>query len=387
MRTIRNVFKRKLRAFLTIFGITIGVLALVVMGAMAEKLNLLVDGGVEYYQDKVIISDGTVTGGLATAPMSTDKLAEIEKVDGVVAASASIMLPLDEEPSGVNMGTMPLISGEDGRGREYEEFEIRYADGREMKVGEAGVCVVGADLVKKLDAKVGERIDIRGESFEVVGIMEKTLTAPDTAVSISLADAQRLFAQSLPEAVRANVNQRELCTAVAAYAEDGVDPDKLAEKIGREVPGLTTMGPGDFEEQIVQTMAMLNSIIFGIAIISLLVGGLSVINTMTMSVAERTREIGIRKAIGASNGAIMRQFVAESAIIGVVGGAVGLGLGWLIASALNVAGEASANALFLVTTRLAVGSVVFAVVLGVIAGLWPAWHASRLNPVQALRYE
>ncbi len=108
---------------------------------------------------------------------------------------------------------------------------------------------------------------------------------------------------------------------------------------------------------------------------------------MTMSVAERTREIGIRKAIGASDGQVMRQFILESGVIGLLGGLGGLVLGMLVAAAGNAAGAASGQALFLVTTRLMVGSVAFAVVLGVVSGLYPAWHAARLNPVEALRYE
>jgi putative ABC transport system permease protein len=114
---------------------------------------------------------------------------------------------------------------------------------------------------------------------------------------------------------------------------------------------------------------------------------MSVVNTMSMSVAERTREIGIRKAIGASHAAIMRQFLAESALIGLVGGLTGLAIGALIATGLNQAGEASGTMLFLVTSRLALGSLLFAVFLGAVAGLYPAWHAARLSPVRALRFE
>jgi len=106
-----------------------------------------------------------------------------------------------------------------------------------------------------------------------------------------------------------------------------------------------------------------------------------------MSVAERTREIGVRKAIGASNVQIMGQFVAESAVMGLLGGIAGLLLGMMVASVGNAAGAASGNALFLVSTRLMVGSLLFAVGLGTVAGLYPAWHAANLNPVEALRYE
>ena len=153
------------------------------------------------------------------------------------------------------------------------------------------------------------------------------------------------------------------------------------------MPGIKADGPKAFQETVANSTKLLNSIIFGVALISLLVGGLSVVNTMTMSVFERTREIGIRKAVGASHRQIVGQFLGESAAIGFLGGLAGLVLGWLTTLALNAAGNQAGTALFLLTSRLAVGAVLFALLLGVVSGLYPSWHAARLNPVAALRYE
>jgi putative ABC transport system permease protein len=388
MRVLRNIFRRKLRAFLTIFGIAIGVFALVVMGSIAEKLTLLVDGGVKYYEGKVVIVPkvaGATSGG--SNMLSIDKRRDIERVHGVAAVSTEITARLTTETITVSFGPPASIVGSDGKGDNYETFKLTYSEGRALKPWENGKVTVGSDVVRKLDAKVGGTVKIRDKYYQVVGITDKTMSAPDTTVIMTLSDAQEIAAADLPDLIKDTVNPKTLVSDFAIYPTDGTQPDVLAAAIKRRLSDVDAYTAREFEQQIKAPLQIFTTIIYAIGAISLLVGGLSVINTMTMAVAERTREIGIRKAIGASDGQIMGQFILESAVIGLLGGIGGLALGLLVATGGNAAGEASGNALFLVTPRLMAGSVGFAVVLGVVSGLYPAWHAARLNPVEALRYE
>ena len=134
------------------------------------------------------------------------------------------------------------------------------------------------------------------------------------------------------------------------------------------------------------TTAIFDAIIFGAALVALIVGAFSIVNTMTIAVAERTREIGIRKAIGATDGAIMREFLVEAAAIGALGGIAGLAIAVGIVAYVDARNAARGELeLFAVTPRLALGSLAFAVLLSALAGLVPAFRAARLAPTDALR--
>jgi putative ABC transport system permease protein len=386
MQVLRNVFRRKLRVFLTISGITIGVLALVIMGSMAEKINLLVSGGTRYYSDKVTVNAEGSGQMFSTGPMSLGKLADIKAVPGVAEVSGTVSALL-ETGSTMSFGMPAMIIGSDMRGNSLENFKINYAQGRSIGANDVGWVNVGADLVNKLSAKVGGEITVRGETFKVAGIMDKTLTAPDSSVYMTLADAQRIYLKDIPEMYRGKTDAADLVTSFVVYPTKGTDPEALAKAINAAVSGVTASGPSAFRDQIASMTGILNAILYGIAIISLVVGGLSVINTMTMSVSERTREIGVRKAIGASDGQIVRQFLSEAGVIGLIGGLSGLLLGWIAATVANALLESRSLNLFLVSPRLAIGSVAFAVILGLVSGLYPSLHAARMKPVAALRYE
>jgi len=388
MTLLRDLGRRRLRTTLTILGITIGIWALVVFGSMSNKINAIVDGGSDFYADKVTVAANGSGMGFGQ-PLDIDTVAEVEAIDGVALAVPSIGMPMEDEMSSSGLG-MEYISGEvAGANQGLESFQLNVATGRELTAQDEGsyVTVLGSDLTRQLSATVGDTVDIRGVDFEVVGILEPTLTMPDSSAMMPLAASQELFVEMIPAMFAEDLDPAQVVSGLTVYPQTGVDPELLAADLRAANPDWDVMSAADFDEQIGSATAIFNAILVGIALISLAVGGLSIINTMAMSVAERTREIGIKRAIGGSRSRIVSELVAESALIGFLGGVIGLILGAGVAWLGNELGRESGFLLFLLTPATALTAVAFATILGALAGLVPALHAARLDPVTALRYE
>jgi putative ABC transport system permease protein len=389
MHLLRNLGRRKLRTSLTILGITIGIWALVVFGSMANKINALVAGGSQFYEGKVTAS--AKGGGMGfSSPIDISAATRIAGLDGVDVVVPGVSMLMSDDVSGMSMSMPDMIRGQvAGADEGRESFPMSYASGRALTPADEGasVVVLGSDIARQYGTRVGDTFALRGEPFQVVGILEPTLTAPDTTVVVPLEAAQRLYIRTLPKLVAANLDPSTVATGFTIYPTAGADPEAIASEIRASTPDLEPMTARDFDSQIGSATSILNSILVGIALISLAVGGLSVINTMAMSVAERTREIGIKRAIGGGRFRIIRELVTESALIGFLGGATGLALGALLVTVANEAGRSSGTVLFQLTTGTALTAIGFSTVLGALAGLIPAMHAARLDPVTALRYE
>ncbi len=394
MEIVRNLTRRKLRNFLTISGIMIGVLALTTMGAIAEKFNTLLAGGERFLSDHVTVNDAS-SRGFGGGLIRIDKGDEIAQVSGVAAAFPTIGM-LAKAEQGASFGSADFISASKPGYRDYEHFKLRPAQGRQLADGVRGEVVLGSDVATEFKAKLGDTItlpvppkaprsDFQSHRFRVVGILEKTLTQPDSVAFVSFADGQMLLGESLPPAIRSAVDPTTLATGIDVFGTKGTNLDDLARRIAREVPGVRAQPPSELVGQFRAASVIFTAVTTGSALLALIVGGLSVINTMIMAVTERVREIGLKKAIGAHTGHILREYLLEATLIGSLGGAIGLALGWALTRAINAATSASNLELFLLTPRLAVFALLFAIGLGASAGFLPALRAGRLDPVRALR--
>jgi putative ABC transport system permease protein len=403
---LRAIAKNKMRASLTVLGVVIGIAAVTAMVSIGLSASQLVQGEFQNLGTNVIVvlpgNQQTQGARRALIPSLTpgDVSAIQKECNAVLAASPMVFSTGNAIFGNSNWTPKEMV----GVGSDYltvRNWQIRLGDFfTERDISNANkVCVIGQTVVKKLfqtSNPIGESIRINKIPFEVVGVLQAkgaNMVGDDQDNIILLP-----YTTVRKRLQRSNFNNVDIILASAR----SVDQMKLAQT---EMEGLLSdrhrIGPGqpsDFEVQNTTEIAGVFSIITGtltamlaaIAGISLLVGGVGIMNIMLVSVTERTREIGIRMAVGARPGDILRQFLVESMLLSLLGGIVGvllgisasIGLIWLINAV-----SAGRPWPIVVSWPAALASLLFSAAVGIGFGYYPAWRASRLDPIDALRYE
>lgn len=385
MEILRNLYRRRTRSILTVLGIAVGILAFTVMGGMAEKLNMIIRGSEAYFSHRIAVRSA---GGLTRLNLLfPEDLAAVKAVAGVREVETHIMLPLDET-AGMELAPRFIVGIELAnflRAQRYSgrEAQLTLRRGNWWQGDQRKVTVLGSAIARKMNLKVGDTMVARGKRFKVVGVLNETLSVPDGWALVPQQDARDLMLES--SGLLRNVDLTGFVTNAYALV-DPATSDQITNLLADSLrKGFLLYSPNQLNKAAGQASTVLNTAILGSAAIALVVGALSVVNIMFIAVSERTREIGIKKAIGATRLDILREFLAESTVMGLLGGVIGAGLGAAVIAGINWYTRDQGTAVFILTPRLLVGAILFAGALGATAGVVPAIRAAALEPVRALR--
>ncbi|VVB81478.1 MacB-like periplasmic core domain protein [uncultured archaeon] len=394
---VKNVSKRKKRAALTILGIFIGIAAVVALVSLGQGLQNTINAQFEMIgADKIMIQAKEMgfSGENAPGQLTTHELDLVDNVNGVVEACGYIVRGVNVRFNNVQRTVFGYnIPDDAGKAVLFNSLNNYEAEsGRLLSYKDKMKVMIGSDVASKKFSKVvsvGNKLWVSGEIFDVVGVLKRVGDpGADGAVIMSEADARRIF------------NESDALSVIVAQSAKGVDPELVADKIEKAIrrDRHQKEGKEDFSvqtstqmiESFMTILAVIQVVFVGIAAISLLVGGIGIMHVMFTAVLERTREIGIMKAIGARNSDILGLFLIESGILGLAGGAVGVIIGIGISKAveygINVTyGIGTLSSAFPI--YLIVGALLFSFVIGAVSGVLPARRASKLRPVEALRYE
>jgi len=396
---LRSIGKRRLRSWLTMIGIFIGIASVVALIGLGEGLREAINSQFGFLGTDIM--SVTASGGMGPPgtgvidPLTDSELKEIKKVRGVKSAAGRIM-ESGKLAFNRNIGFGFAVSMPDGEERELMEhmMNMEAQKGRLLEDGDSKAVLLGTAFYEEDNGfgkpiKPGSKIELNGEEFKVVGILEKK-------GNFQLDGAIFVNEEALRELVDRPGNDYDI---IAVRFDENSDLNKMQSDIKKRLRKIRGVKEGeeDFSVQTpAQVLANVNDILLGIQIfvyiiagISILVGGIGIMNTMYTAVIERTKEIGIMKAIGARNSTIFFLFFIESGFLGIVGGAIGVLFGVLAASGLSLIGRLVMDSGLIspyFSFTLLFGALLFSFVVGSIFGTIPAIGASRLHPVDAMRF-
>jgi ABC-type lipoprotein release transport system permease subunit len=365
----KNLFRRKGRTLLTLTGIAIGVAAIIALGAMAEGMRAGYTSMARGSQADLVVSqadamDLTLSGVEELAGQLLESWPEVADVDGMLMGNVQ-----------TEGSPFFYIFGYDPEGFAVEHFRI--VDGQaldEVRRVRGKPLLLGKGAAESMDKVAGDTLRITGGAFRIVGIYETGDAFEEGAAVVPLKEAQQLLLQP---------------RRVSAYYVRLREPDdeaRLRLRMERNFPELALSSTSEFADRQ-EMIKYLAGVAWGIAALAVIIGGLVMMNTLFMSVFERTREIGLLRAVGWRRGQVLRLILGESLVFAVLGGLLGTGLGVLGTYAMRGSGTAFGAYGGEFTPQLFIQAYVTVVVLGLIGGLYPAWWASRLLPLEALGYE
>jgi putative ABC transport system permease protein len=401
LEAMESLSANKLRSGLTILGIVIGVAAVIAMLAAGTGAQNTITGSISGIGTNLLfVFQGNQQANVRNVKPLTLQDAQALK-DEFQAPSVAAVSPVVQRNSAIAYGREETTSQVTGVEPEY--FQVRnftVAEGeaitQEQILGQASVAVMGSQAADKLFGRqvgiTGETIRIEGQPFRVIGVLASkgggSFGSQDNVVLIPFSTATTRLIRRASGQVDTIYVEATSPETVKQASQEVSDILRTRHRTAVGEDDFTVFSQADFVATAQTITGVLTIFLGGVAAISLLVGGIGIMNIMLVSVTERTREIGLRKALGARKRDILTQFLTESALLSLSGGVIGIILGWLIAALIGRVASASGTpfnpAVGLDAVALAT---IFSTAVGLFFGIYPANRAANLEPVEALRYE
>ncbi|MEK6898912.1 MAG: FtsX-like permease family protein [Nanoarchaeota archaeon] len=394
----RNLARRKIRSWLTMVGIFISIAVIFTLISISLGLESAVQE--QFRQlgtDKFFIEPkgqlaGPGTGG--AVKLTIEDVRTMEKVPGVKKVSywaiGSAKISVGKENRYANVIGIDLDSADVF----FETGFITPQEGRVIDKEGAGRIMIGSRYKEPgfflRGIEVGNKLNIQDKEFSVKAIL-KPVGNPqdDKVIYMSLEDFREVF-PDIPDRIDSMAIQIDKEGDLKSIAERAEKRLRTARGVDEDSQDFIVRTPEELLATFGTILNILTGFLIGIAAISLLVGGIGITNTMYTSVLERTREIGVMKAVGATNKTIMTLFTLESGILGLIGGVAGIILGFAIGKIIEYISNVQLGISYLQAVTpayLIIGCLAFSFIIGAISGAWPSWRATKIKPVEALRYE
>jgi len=401
IEAIESLNANKTRSGLTILGIVIGVAAVIAMLAVGNGAQNTITGSISGLGSNLLF---VFRGNFSEEVRNPKPLTQADAdaiADPVQAPSVAMVAPFISNNLEVTFAgekTNPTVNGvtpayEQVRNLKLYEGEFINED---HILGLASVAIIGTDVADSLfghrDGLIGETIRIEGQPFRIIGVLQSlggsAFGSEDNVVNIPITTAQTRLIRRTNDRVDSILVQAISADAVSLATQEISDILRYRHRTLLGADDFTVFSQQDFVETAKTITNVLTIFLGGIAGISLLVGGIGIMNIMLVSVTERTKEIGLRKALGARRKDILIQFLTESSLLSLLGGVLGIGLGWLIAFAVGQIAAASETQL---NPEVGIDAILlatlFSTAVGLFFGIYPANRAASLQPVEALRHE